>query len=137
MTWNYRLVKENGKYSIREVFYREDGAITMLTAEPINFIKQLFQDAWWYIKGFYEAITQPTLKFEDIEFADREFIWEKDIREETLLESVQEDLIDLMKACEELIADIKDRHPDIYDLGDFSCPHVRKIAETLQEIIDR
>ena len=104
MTWNYRLVKENGKYTIREVYYREDGKITGLTENSINFIKQLSKDIWWYIKGFYEAITNPILKYEEIEFVDREFPWTKDIEEATELDEVKECLIELMSYCEGLLS---------------------------------
>ena len=67
MTWNYRVFREaNGDYTIREVFYDDNGQITASTATPVEpmgeSLEALAQDLEW----FKAALNLPVLTLEDI-----------------------------------------------------------------------
>lgn len=64
MSWNYRVVKrvfENEKqFAIHEVYYNDDGEITMFSSAPIficgDSLKTLSKDLKLYIKAFKKPV---------------------------------------------------------------------------------
>lgn len=82
--WNYRVVEkdvtykidcsemeyENVSYSIHEVYYDEDGNITMWSAESISpYGEVCVKDLEVDIKFMLEACSKPILKIRDLEVA--------------------------------------------------------------------
>ena len=79
MYWNYRVIEkavnmvEEGyeycttSYTINEVYYDEDGSITMWSAEPISPYGQgCIKDLEVDIKFMFEACSKPILKESDL-----------------------------------------------------------------------
>ena len=79
--WNYRVVEkdikykidcsemeyENVSYSIHEVYYDEDGSITMWSAESISpYGEACVKDLEVDIKFMWEACSKPVLKESDL-----------------------------------------------------------------------
>jgi len=65
--WNYRVVEKNTSYSIHEIYYDEDGNITMWSAESIiaygeGCVKDLKAD----LEYMLEACSKPILKESDL-----------------------------------------------------------------------
>ncbi len=64
MTWNHRVMREGGLYTIHEVFYHKNGTIRTWTTEPVSpdgeSLKELGQSLDW----FKEALSKPVLDYE-------------------------------------------------------------------------
>lgn len=62
MTWNYRVFQEaDGDYSIREVFYAEDGSIIGWTANAVEPIGRSLEELTVSIADFQAALQLPVL----------------------------------------------------------------------------
>ncbi len=60
MTWNYRITKIDGFYSIREVYYDEEGKIESWTEDSVGiggeFLEELKSDFEYYKKAFEKEV---------------------------------------------------------------------------------
>jgi hypothetical protein len=67
MTWNYRVFREeNGEYVIREVFYREDGAISGCTENSVEPMGESLEELAADLAHFQRALTLPVLTIADM-----------------------------------------------------------------------
>ena len=78
--WNHRLVKEvltwDGQehdwYSVREVFYNEDGSIYAYTEEPVDIAGESIEDLKEYTQWILNCLEKDILVDGEVEFVDRE-----------------------------------------------------------------
>ena len=58
--WNYRVVKEKGYYTIREVHYNDDGSIYAYSSEPRpafgESIEELKETLEWMLKSLEKPV---------------------------------------------------------------------------------
>lgn len=70
MIWNYRIIENNGCFSIHEAYYNDAGEITAVTEEPIavggETLDELRKDMAYYAN----ALNKPVLKMDEIVFAE-------------------------------------------------------------------
>ena len=67
MTWDYRVFREDdGDYSIREVFYAEDGSIISCTADAVEPFGSTLEALAQSIEDFKAALALPVLTLKDI-----------------------------------------------------------------------
>ena len=74
MTWNYRVVKESGVYTVREVFYDEQSqpvAYTTCEISPAGNDREEFLASWAH---YQEAMSKPVLVAENEKIVGRE-VW--------------------------------------------------------------
>jgi hypothetical protein len=79
--WNHRVVKETfnkGKlneedwYSVREVFYNDDGSIYSYTIEPVDIAGNSIDDLREYLQWCLNCLDKPILIDGEVEFKDDE-----------------------------------------------------------------
>lgn len=65
MTWNYRLMTNNGEIAVYEVYYRTDGSVEGWSATPVfpqaNSLLEFTED----LKLYCDAINLPILEYTD------------------------------------------------------------------------
>ncbi len=67
MEWNYRVFHEkNGDYTIREVYYDDDGSIIACTDNPAEPMGESLEELAQDLKWFGEALMLPILTMADI-----------------------------------------------------------------------
>ena len=91
--WNHRVVKQtfpSGEevYSVREVFYNDDGEIYAYTEEPIDLACESIPALKEYIQWCLNCLDKPILEDEKVVFAKDDF---GDFTEEGLKELREED----------------------------------------------
>lgn len=71
MTWNHRVVRavQNGEegYSIREVFYNDDGSISMWTKDPIDPYGETLDGLRLTLERMLECLDKPVLDEQELE----------------------------------------------------------------------
>lgn len=68
MLWTYRIVRDPaGRYSIREVFYENDGQLLHYSQQPVAPLGSSLEDLLHLIHHFQEAFNSPILALEDLE----------------------------------------------------------------------
>ncbi|BAZ10377.1 hypothetical protein NIES4071_21920 [Calothrix sp. NIES-4071] len=68
MSWTYRVVRDNqGRYSIREVFYNRDKKIINYSKAPVAVVGASVQELMQLVQWFREAFDLPVLSLEDID----------------------------------------------------------------------
>lgn len=68
MLWTYRVVRDNqGRYSIREVFYDRDRTIIDYGKEPVTVTDASLEDLQQLVRWFGEAFELPVLELEEIQ----------------------------------------------------------------------
>lgn len=86
MTWNHRVVRkvfnkgtenEEEEYSIREVFYNDEGAIYGYTENPIDLACESLDSLKEYIQQCLDACDKPILIEGEVEFA-KDDLFEED-----------------------------------------------------------
>lgn len=67
MLWTYRVFRDNqGRYSIREVFYDRDRTIINYGKEPATANDASLEDLKQLVRGFQEAFELPVLELEEV-----------------------------------------------------------------------
>ena len=66
MTWNYRIIKKDGDYSIHEVYYTEDGKPEKVTKEPVAIVGDSLLELQEEFVHYLRALLKPVLNYEDI-----------------------------------------------------------------------
>ena len=77
MTWNHRVVKqifddEIDWFSIREVFYNEDGDITGYTENPVDICGESIDGLREYLQWCLNSLDKPILEDGKVEFVDQD-----------------------------------------------------------------
>ena len=68
MIWTYRIFRDkNGRYSIREVFYEQDGRLLNYGKNPAAPVGSSLEDLMRLVQWFREAFDSPVLALEDVE----------------------------------------------------------------------
>ena len=68
MIWNYRIFcDKTGRYSIREVFYEQDGRLLNYSKKPVVPLGASLKDLLEMVQWFREAFDLPVLALETIE----------------------------------------------------------------------
>ncbi|OKH32083.1 hypothetical protein NIES2101_41005 [Calothrix sp. HK-06] len=68
MSWTYRVFRDNqGRYSIREVFYNRDKKIINYSKAPVAVVGASVQELMQLVQWFREAFDLPVLSLEDID----------------------------------------------------------------------
>lgn len=73
--WNHRVVREtlsDGSYfySVREVFYNDDGTIYAYTQEPVDICGDTIDDIKEYTQWILNCLDKPMLIDGEVEFID-------------------------------------------------------------------
>jgi len=74
--WNHRVVKAKYSdgteyYSVREVFYNDDGSIFGYTSEPVDVSGESMEDLKEYIQWCLDCLDKPMLIDGEVEFVDK------------------------------------------------------------------
>lgn len=77
MPWNHRVVKEildDGQewFSIREVFYNDDGNIYGYTEAPVDIVGESVDELREYLQWCLNCLGKPILEDGKVEFVDRD-----------------------------------------------------------------
>ncbi|RUT02505.1 hypothetical protein DSM106972_059830 [Dulcicalothrix desertica PCC 7102] len=68
MIWTYRVFRDNqGRYSIREVFYNRDNKIVNYSKAPVVIVGASFQELMQLVQWFREAFDLPVLSLEEVD----------------------------------------------------------------------
>ena len=68
MIWTYRVFRDQaGRYSIREVFYEQDGTLLNYGKQPAAPLDSSFEDLMQLVAWFREAFDAPVLSLEAVE----------------------------------------------------------------------
>lgn len=68
MIWTYRVFRNNqGRYSIREVFYEPDGTIVAYGKAPVVVVGASLEELIQLVKWFKDAFDLPVLSIEEVE----------------------------------------------------------------------
>ncbi len=68
MIWTYRIFRDkNGRYSIREVFYEQDGRLLNYGKHPVAPVGSSLEDLLQLVQWFREAFDSPVLSLEAVE----------------------------------------------------------------------
>lgn len=71
MTWNYRVTKKRygafDSYSIREVFYDKDGAVTSWTERSVGVHGDTLKDLQGDMLNYIRSIGEPVLDLDELE----------------------------------------------------------------------
>ena len=72
--WNHRVVKEviNGEdwYSVREVFYNDDGSIYAYTEKPVDICGKSIEELKEYTQWILDCLDKDILIDGEVEFVD-------------------------------------------------------------------
>ena len=75
MSWNYRLCKEtldkgtsyeDEWFSIREVYYKEDGSISSYSEKPANLFSETREDIKWTLEKMHEALNKEVVDLDTL-----------------------------------------------------------------------
>ena len=77
MTWNHRVIKEILKdgsewFSIREVYYNDDGSIYAYTQEPIDIAGESLDELREYLQWCLSCLEAPVLEDGKVEFVHQD-----------------------------------------------------------------
>ncbi|MBW4603301.1 MAG: hypothetical protein KME29_28000 [Calothrix sp. FI2-JRJ7] len=68
MSWTYRVFRDNqGRYSIREVFYNRDKKIINYSKAPVAVVGTSVQELMQLVEWFREAFDLPVLSLEEVD----------------------------------------------------------------------
>jgi hypothetical protein len=68
MTWTYRVFRDNqGRYSIREVFYNRDNQIVNYSRSPVAVVGASVEELMQLVQWFRQAFELPVLSLEEID----------------------------------------------------------------------
>jgi hypothetical protein len=69
MTWNYRVIQDEGMFHIHEVYYSEAGEITAISENPIAPAGESLEELAKDLEHYAEAMNKPALRRAEIVFA--------------------------------------------------------------------
>lgn len=82
--WNHRVLKQkiNGEdfYSVREVFYNDDGSIYAYTANPVEISGESIEDIRQYCQWILNCLDTPVLVDGEVEFVEKYEIKNNSVR---------------------------------------------------------
>ena len=68
MIWTYRIFRDqNGRYSIREVYYEHDGRLISYSKKPVAPVGASLEELIQLVQWFREAFDAPVLSLEAVE----------------------------------------------------------------------
>lgn len=68
MIWTYRVFRDNeGRYSIREVFYNRNNIIVNYSKTPVSVVGSTVEELLQLVTWFREAFDLPVLSLEEID----------------------------------------------------------------------
>lgn len=68
MIWTYRVFRDNnGRYSVREIYYEHDGTIIAYSKAPVTPVGSSFKDLMQQVQWFQDAFDLPVLSLEEID----------------------------------------------------------------------
>lgn len=68
MIWTYRVFRDNqGRYSIREVFYDRNNTIINYSKTPVSGVGTSFEELMQLVQWFREAFDLPVLSLEEVD----------------------------------------------------------------------
>lgn len=68
MMWTYRVMRdEKGRYSVREVFYEQDGTPMAYGREPVQVVEGSLTDLMQLVTWLNDALELPVLSTEDLD----------------------------------------------------------------------
>jgi hypothetical protein len=62
MTWNYRVIENEGMFHIHEVYYNDKGEITAISEDPIAPAGETLEELKGDLKYYQQAGKRPILK---------------------------------------------------------------------------
>jgi hypothetical protein len=65
MSWNYRVIEQDGQFSIHEVFYNPDGSVAGVTETPVFPRGETFDDLAADLSRYARALSLPVLRAGD------------------------------------------------------------------------
>jgi len=72
MSWDYRVIENNGMFTVHEVHYNDKGDITSISEGPMGPSGETLEELKDDTKYFLQALELPVLKKEEIVFAPME-----------------------------------------------------------------
>ena len=71
MSWDYRVIENDGMFTVHEVHYNAKGDITSVSEDPMGPSGQTLEELKDDMKYFLDALGMPVLKKEEIAFAPK------------------------------------------------------------------
>ena len=65
MSWNYRVIVQDGQFAIHEVFYNPDGSVAGVTEAPVFPRGEVLDELATDISRYTEALSRPVLRAGD------------------------------------------------------------------------
>jgi hypothetical protein len=65
MSWNYRVIEQDGLFAVHEVFYNPDESVAGVTETPVFPRGETFDDLAADIARYAEALSLPVLRVGD------------------------------------------------------------------------
>ena len=89
MHWNHRVIKavdNNGEesYSVREVFYNNDGTIYAYDSDPVDLTGETMEDLKQYLDWCYKSLDTPVLIDGEVIFVDYDEEFDPDLADTDL-----------------------------------------------------
>lgn len=114
MIWTYRIFRDqNGRYSIREVYYERDGRLISYSKNPVAPVGASLEDLIQLVQWFREAFDSPVLSLEAIEaeVSARPVLTKKPLSDRSQTRSFQQVLAQLAAEPEDETADEREAVP--------------------------
>jgi hypothetical protein len=67
MSWNYRVIENHGSYAVYEAYYRKNGSIEAVSAEPCFPAGETLSGLLDDMKHYRAALSKPVLKMVALE----------------------------------------------------------------------
>lgn len=67
MSWNYRVIEDNGQYAIYEAYYRKNGSIEAVSAEPCFPAGESLSGLRDDMRYYRAALSKPVLRMAALE----------------------------------------------------------------------
>jgi hypothetical protein len=69
MSWDYRIIEDNGMFTIHEVHYNDRDEIISVSEEPMGPSGETLEDLKDDLQYFLDALNSPVLRKDEIVFA--------------------------------------------------------------------
>jgi hypothetical protein len=69
MSWDYRVMEDDGMFTIHEVYYNDKGDITSISQDPMGPSGDTLEELKGDMEYFLHALDMPVLKKKEIVFA--------------------------------------------------------------------
>ena len=77
MSWDYRVIENNGAFTVHEVHYNDKDGIISISEDPMGPSGETLEELKDDMQYFLQALDSPVLKKEEIVFAPMEDVDEK------------------------------------------------------------